>query len=455
MISCEDAQATLELALQSGADFGELFLEDSESRNMQLGGGGVENASYCRMRGAGLYLLRGERSVYVHSSDISRSGLLSLARLASAAMPGNGRLRYAVPPDAGARPVPERIALSGRVSALKQADAAAKSVSAEVAQVTCVLSEGDQRVYIYNSLGEFAQDRRVRTRFHIQVVASNGEEAQTGSEAPGFTLPFDSAKQRMDIEQTSRVAAMSAVTMLHAPLCPACSAPVVIEGGFGGVIFHEACGHALEATAVGKGNSVFCGLLGQPIAAACVSAVDDATLSGEWGTMHIDDEGLFARRNVLIENGVLKAYLTDRLGARRLGTESTASARRQGYQFAPTSRMTNTFIAPGKDDDDAMIASLGEGLWAKSMGGGSVNPLTGEFNFAVREGYWIKDGRVLHPVRGATLIGRGTDVLMRIERVGTCMTLGAGMCGSSSGSVPASVGQPRIRVSEMTIGGKG
>lgn len=243
--------------------------------------------------------------------------------------------------------------------------------------------------------------------------------------------------------------------MLHAPECPAGRIPAVIDGGFGGVIFHEACGHSLEATSVARGNSVFSGKIGEKIAADCVSAVDDGTLAGEWGTLSVDDEGTPTRRNLLIENGILRGYLIDRLGGRIMGMPVTGSSRRQNYMLAPTSRMTNTFICPGTDDEEEMIRQMDRGLYAKRMGGGSVNPVTGEFNFAVSEGYFVRDGRIHCPVRGATLIGKGSEILKKIDRVGRRMWMGQGMCGSLSGSIPTNVGQPRIRVSEITVGGKG
>ena len=230
--------------------------------------------------------------------------------------------------------------------------------------------------------------------------------------------------------------------------------PVVIAGGFGGVIFHEACGHSLEATSVEPGMSEFAGKLGQQIAAPCVTAIDDGTMPGEWGSENIDDEGMPTTRLVLIENGVLKNYMVDRLNGLKMGMAPTGSGRREGYAYAPTSRMRNTFIAPGQDDDDEMIRTMGDGLYAAQMGGGSVNPATGEFNFAVQEGYLVKDGKIVSPVRGASLIGRGSEILMRIDRVGRNMTMGQGMCGSMSGSVPTNVGQPMIRVSRLTVGGK-
>jgi len=229
---------------------------------------------------------------------------------------------------------------------------------------------------------------------------------------------------------------------------------VAIDNGFGGVIFHEACGHSLEATSVAKGNSEFAGKLGQKIASDKVTAIDDGTLPNEWGSLNIDDEGNPTRKNVLIEKGILKGYMIDKLNGRRMNMEPTGSSRRQSYKYAPTSRMTNTYIAPGDDENEEIIKSIDYGLYAKKMGGGSVNPVTGEFNFAVLEGYMVKNGKIDTPVRGATLIGKGSEILKKIDMVGKELDLAAGMCGSVSGSVPTNVGQPLIRVSEITVGGR-
>ena len=337
---------------------------------------------------------------------------------------------------------------------MKEGTAAAKAYSSEISQVEASYVDVDQRIMVCNSNGVWAEDRRPRTRVFVQAVATKDSEAQTGYESPGLGMGFE-AFERINMEQVGAQAAKTAVTMLHAPQCPSGFLPVVIDGGFGGVILHEACVHSLEATSVSKGNSEFCGKLGQKIASDIVTAVDDGTLAGEWGTINVDDEGTPSQRNVLVENGILKSYLFDMLGARRMEHPLTGSSRRQSYAYAPTSRMTNTFFAPGSDDEEEMIASTAEGLFAARMGGGSVNPLTGEFNFAVLEGYWIKNGKIYCPVRGATLVGRGADVLMKIDRIGKKMWMGQGMCGSASGSIPTNVGQPRIRVKEITIGGKG
>ncbi len=459
MIEVRIANAVLQEALNHGADFSELYLEDTESNRIAMVDGRVENAAYTRLRGAGVRVLLGNRSAYAYTADISPESLMETARAAAAALPATPEHRiasfsmqsYCLP---AALPFAS-VGNERRVEQLREGTKAARAVSMEITQLRATYLDVVQRVLVCNSEGVFSRDERPRTRLRFEAVAMKDGEAQTGTESPGLGCGFEAYGTRIDVCAAARDAANSAVTMLHAAECPAGRIPVVIDGGFGGVIFHEACGHSLEATSVARGNSEFCGRLGEKIAADCVSAVDDGTLAGEWGTISMDDEGTPAQRNLLIENGVLRSYLVDRLGSRIMGLPMTGSSRRQGYAFAPTSRMTNTFLCPGTDDEEEMIRQLDVGLYAKRMGGGSVNPATGEFNFAVSEGYFIKNGRLHCPVRGAMLIGRGAEVLQKIDRVGPRMWMGQGMCGSLSGSVPTNVGQPRIRVSELTVGGKG
>ena len=458
MITQALAQAVLAAALETGGDFSELYLEDTESNDLSMMGGTVENAAYSRRHGAGVRVLKGTRYAYAYSADTSEAALLATARAAAAAIAGDERYTpktFAVN-DCRKAPVIAAADVNNaqRINWLREASKAAKEYSSEITQTIARLADVDQRVLICNSEGVFAYDRRPRTRITVQAVASDGTQTQTGGRSPGRGCGYE-LFDTVDPAELGLQAAKSAVTMLHAVDCPSGVFPVVIDGGFGGVIFHEACGHSLEAPSVSRGNSVFCGKLGQQIAASCVTAIDDGIMPGEWGTIGVDDEGTPSRRRVLIENGILKSYMVDILGGRRMGMEPTGSSRRQDYTFAPTSRMTNTFIAPGKDDAEEMIRTMGDGLFAASMGGGSVNPLTGEFNFAVNEGYWVKDGKILCPVRGATLIGKGHEVLHNIDRVGPDMWMAPGMCGSMSGSVPTNVGQPRIRVSSIIVGGKG
>ena len=461
MLQPNIAEEVLARATATGADFGEIYLEDQTGQNINLRSGKIEAVTSGRSHGAGVRIFVGNQAVYVYTNDTSREGLLACADKAAAAVNGGKgckiapfRIVHAERPEE-IRLLPTEVRASVKAEKVREADAAARAYSDEIVQAQIRYMDRLQDVLICNTEGTFVTDRRVYIRLNVSAVASDGKENQSGSATPGGGMGFEIFDSRIDPAACGKEAARQAVTMLHAPVCPAGVYPVVIDSGFGGVIFHEACGHSLESTSVGRGNSEFCGKIGQQIASPIVSAVDDGTLPFEWGTINVDDEGNAPRRNLLIENGILKGYMIDRLGGRQLNMEATGSARRQDYTLAPTSRMTNTFIAPGKDDDDEMIATMDRGLYAKKMGGGSVNPVTGEFEFAVSEGYWVEKGQILYPVRGATLVGRGADVLMKIDRVGRNMWMGQGMCGSLSGSVPVNVGQPRIRVSGITVGGKG
>ena len=461
MLSSSLCERVLSRALAGGGAFAEIFYEDTRSFGMVLRSGRIENAATSRPRGAGIRIYDGLRSIYVYTCDVTQAGLLRAAERAAAAVTdtkGTGKdiiLHEQTFPDL--HPVKTSVfsaSAKARGDILRAADSAARAVSPRISQVTAGLTAKEQRVLIANSEGLYVQDTRTYTRLTCSAIASDGAENQTGTDNPGARVGFELFESRVDPAASGRKAAKTAVTMLDAPYCAAGEMPVVIAGGFGGVIFHEACGHSLEATSVQPGMSEFAGKLGQPIAAPCVTAIDDGTMPNEWGSENIDDEGTPTTRLVLIENGVLKNYMIDRLNGLKMGMAPTGSGRRESYAFAPTSRMRNTFIAPGSDDEDEMIRTMGDGLYAAQMGGGSVNPATGEFNFAVQEGYLVRDGRIVSPVRGASLIGKGSEILMRIDRVGREMTMGQGMCGSRSGSVPTNVGQPTIRVSRLTVGGK-
>ena len=460
MLTKQTAEAVLAKALRTGGDFAEIFWEDRNSGAMGLINGHVENAATVRKHGAGIRVFRGTNSVYVHTNDTSPAGLLSAAGKAADAVSGDriaGDIRLVRSRPANRHPVaqmPMDVEGSRRAKLLRDCDLAARSVGSEIAQVRASLTCWSSDVLIANSGGLFTGDTRVYTRLFVNAVASRGSDSQSGREAPGALMGFELFSGRVDAEEAARAAARRAALMLSADPCPAGRMPVVIDGGFGGVIFHEACGHSLEASAVAFGNSEFAGRLGQQIASPLVTAVDDGTLENEWGSTNLDDEGAPATKLTLIENGILKNYMVDKLNGLRMGMAPTGSARRQDFTFAPTSRMRNTFIAAGTDDEAEIIASCPDGLYAKSMGGGSVNPVTGEFNFAVDEGYLIKNGRIATPVRGASLIGRGSEILMKIDRVGRSLRLAQGVCNASSGCIPVDVGQPMIRVTDITVGGR-
>lgn len=456
------ARDVLDAALATGGDFAEIFMEDRRSYALVLQENRLETVNSGRTHGAGIRIYVGLNAIYAYTNDTDREGLLRCARQAASAVrehksaPLTAQPLVCMPLGDSHRyhSLPSQTAARQKADILRAANAAAREAGEEIAQVVCSYRDSEQDVLIANSEGLFVTDRRVYTRLGCQVVASNGAENQSAFEGPGALMGFELFRDRVDPAAYGRKAAKTAMTMLHAPECPSGVMPVAIDNGFGGVIFHEACGHSLEATSVAFGMSEFSGKLGQQIAAPCVTAVDDGTLSNEWGSENVDDEGTPTTRLVLIENGVLKNYMIDRLNGRRMGMAPTGSARRESYEYAPTSRMRNTYIAPGSDDDGEIISSMGDGLYAAKMGGGSVNPATGEFNFAVQEGYLVRDGRITTPVRGASLIGKGAEVLMKIDRVGRDMRMAQGMCGSLSGSVPTNVGQPMIRVSSMTVGGR-
>ena len=458
----EYARDVLDAALATGGDFAEIFWEDQRTNNLQMLSGHVELINSGRTHGAGIRVFVGFNAIYAYTNDTDREGLLRCARQAASAVRAQrkGILRAKafgvadMPSPHVIRQWPSQTETKKKLDYLRAADAAARAVHAEIEQVSCTLFDSEQDVAICNSEGLYVEDTRVRTRIACAAVASDGKEKQQGHEGPGALMGYELFSARVDPAKVGREAAETARLMLHAPECPAGVMPVVIDNGFGGVVFHEACGHSLEATSVAFGMSEFCDKLGQQIAASCVTAVDDGTLPNEWGSLRVDDEGMPTNRLVLIENGLLKNYMIDRLNGLRMGMSPTGSSRRQSYANAPTSRMRNTYIAAGMDDEREIIATMGDGLYAKKLGGGSVDPATGSFNFAVAEGYLVKDGRIVSPVRGASLIGKGADVLMQIDRVGREMKMAQGMCGSSSGMVPVNVGQPMIRVRRMTVGGR-
>ena len=459
MISRELCQLVLREALSTGADYAELFAEHTDNHSVNMIDSRVEAINDTVISGAAVRVYKGLRSVMASTVDKSESGLLRCARQAAEAL-GQGSaameivLRERTFGDIHpVKIIPSSVGNAEKVELLKAGYFAARDYHESIRQVSGTLLDVDHRILVATSEGLYTQDRSVRTRMAISAVSEINGETQTGSCAPGRKMGLEMF-DTIDPKAIGLKAARQAVTMAGAGYCPAKVMPVAIENGFGGVIFHEACGHSLEASSVAYGRSQFTGKLGQVIANEKVTAIDDGTIPNAWGSINIDDEGRPGQRNVLIENGILKSYMIDGFNARRMGMEPTGSGRRQSYSYVPTSRMTNTFIAPGEDKNEDIIGSIEFGLYARQMGGGSVNPVTGEFNFSVSEGYLIRNGQICEPVRGASLVGKGSEILHNIDMVGTELDLGQGMCGSSSGNVATSVGQPLIRVSSITVGGR-
>ena len=459
MISSQICQRVLRAAVSTGADYAEIFAENTVNHAITMIASKVDGVKNSVVAGAAVRVYKGLRSVMASTVDTSEEGLIRCAQQAADAL-GEGsaqidivlteRLFGDIHP---IKIVPVSVSNRQKVDLLKAGYFAAKEYNDTIRQVTGSLVDVDHNILIANTEGLYTQDRQIRTRMAISAVSEVGGETQTGSNSPGARMGLE-LFDTIDPKNIGTAAAKQAFTMAGAGYCPAGVMPVAIENGFGGVIFHEACGHSLEASSVAFGMSQFAGKLGQKIANEKVTAIDDGTIPNAWGSINIDDEGTPARKNVLIENGVLKSYMIDKFNGRRMGMESTGNARRQSYRYTPTSRMTNTYIAPGNDKNEDIIASIEYGLYAASMGGGSVNPVTGEFNFSVNEGYIIRGGQICEPVRGATLVGKGSEIIQNIDMVGTDMAQAQGMCGSSSGSVPTNVGQPLIRVSTITVGGR-
>ena len=459
MIQTSVLEEVLAKATSRGGDFAEIYAEHTHNNNVQFVDGCVDKIYDNVISGVGIRVFLGQRTVYASTSDLSREGLLRCAAsVADALGEGSAPLTICLSKKTVTDIHPVRIHpinsdVRMRCDLLKEACFSAQNRSEKISQVQGTLMGVDHEILVANTEGLLVQDRHMRTRMVVNAVASENGENQSGFSGPGRGMGLEMFEAFPPSEIGVR-AADQALVNLRAGYCEAGKMTVAIESGFGGVIFHEACGHSLEATQVGVGMSEMCGKLGQKIANEKITAIDDGTIPNAWGSVNIDDEGNPTQRNVLIENGILKQYMVDRLGSRRMNMPMTGNSRRQSYLYEPTSRMTNTFIDNGPDRNEDIIASIEYGLYAKEMGGGSVNPLTGAFNFSVREGYMVRNGKICEPVRGASLIGTGSEILQDIDMVGQNMATGQGVCGSSSGSVPTDVGQPLIRVKKITVGGR-
>lgn len=457
MLLKETALKVIDEGLALGSDFVEIFVEKTHLTLLGLLGSELEEARSSIDFGIGIRLFYGEKILYAHTNKTDLNDLIELTRLLTA---GDQRALSAM-----AAPLPQvirsyqspfardQVSMEEKLLYLKRIDQSARSASVKIAQVDISMIQRLQEVEIFNSEGLWVGEERPYLRFAVSAIAEDGQLKYEGSENPGATRNWSYA-EGLNPEALGAEVARTALIKLNAAPCPAGKMPVILDNGFGGVIFHEACGHLLETTSVAKKASVFHDKLGEVIAHPALSAVDDGTNDGLWGSLQIDDEGMQTQRTQLIKDGVLTNFLADRMGAKQVGIERTGSGRRQNYRFAPASRMRNTFIEAGPHSFDDLIASTPYGIYCKKMGGGSVNPGTGEFNFAALESYLIEDGRITTPLKGATLIGKGVDIMKKISMVGSNLDTAAGTCGSVSGSVPVTVGQPALKVDDILVGGQ-
>ena len=459
MLDTSVARSVIDHALFLGADFAELFIERNQVNNISTLSSEVQAGQSGIDFGIGVRVIYGTKVLYGYTNRTDNDELCRIITELSAKDlrdPNTAGVSFdfAVSDDIhhAEKTLTVGSEVESKVEFLLRADRTARAASNMISQTRGGCLHREQSVEIFTSEGLHAADIRNYIRASLSAIATNGSEQATGSFNDGGLIGWE-IQESIDPDTTGSEAARQALVNLSAKACPSGRMPVVIGPGFGGVIFHEACGHLLETTSVAKKASVFHDKMGEMIANPVVNAVDDGPMAEEWGSINIDDEGMPTQHTQLIKEGRLTNFLADRVGSQQTGHTRTGSGRRQSYKFAPASRMRNTFIEPGDAALDDMIASIDRGIYASHMGGGSVQPGTGEFNFAVTEGYYVENGKVQYPIKAATLISTGPAVLKEISMVGVDFALACGMCGSVSGAVPTTVGQPSLKVDDILVGG--
>jgi TldD protein len=449
------AERALARALANGGRFAEVFAERRQGQTLAIDEGRIESVQSGAEEGAGVRVVDGNTTYFAHVDGLDPADVERAADEAASALRAEGieprplQTRETTPLPIEHRP--EDVPAEHKAELLRELDERARAKGAEIAQLNASYGEARREVAIANSDGLFTGDDRTRVRIGVQAVARRDGTVETGAETLGAHRGFELLEN--DPGQIAEQAAAKALTLLDAVAAPSGSMPVVVGGGFGGVLFHEMTGHGLEADHIQKGASVYVGKLGERVAEPLLNAYDDGRLPGEWGSDAIDDEGQPTQKTQVIEAGRLTSYLYDRLSAERDGVASTGNGRRESFRDLPIPRMTNTYVAPGDATPEAMIAEVDQGFYAVSFGGGQVDPATGDFVFGVSEGYLIENGRVTSPCRGATLIGNCLDALAAIDAVGDDFFMKTGICGKGGQKVPVGTGQGHVRVRAMTVGG--
>lgn len=461
MISKQQAVLILEQSLSSGAEFAELFFENTHELNIHYADQKVQGVTDIQICGAGLHVINGEKSVYVHTNDTSFSSLMRQADRAAELIGQNGEK-----PGASLilhdRPVlnpntvlihPSTVSHQDKIRLLVAADKSARGTGISLSDLTIDYYDTDQEVRIANSEGLFTGEERVRVRMRIQVTLSDNGRPFYNWEELARPKGFEAFRTEGVVESFARHAVCQTRRMMLAVPAPPRTVPVVLEAGSCGTLWHESCGHALEASSVFSRRSAFTDQIGSLVASEKVTLLDDGSIPGLYGSSAIDDEGVLRRKNVLIENGFLRQYLCDRYHGRLIGFDTNGCGRRQNYTYAPTSRMSNTYLAPGQDDEDEMISSIPEGLYVRRIGGGTGGT---QFSLEVKEGWWIKNGKLDYPVKGLTLTGNALSVIKKIDKVGSHLVFedSGSFCGAESGLIPVTSSQPRVRITEMTLGGE-
>jgi TldD protein len=457
LIDADLAARVTERALKHGGDFAEVFCEERAGFGLAVDESRVERVQRGAERGAGVRVIHGETTYFAHVDGLGEQDLERAADAVAAATRGKRTEPEALESPYAARPqeiavAPADVPAERKADLLRTCDQLARSAGQEIAQVIASYAEGRRAVTVANSDGRFAADERTRVRLGVQVVARRGDRVETGFETLGGHQGFELVEGGA-AERTAERAAGVALTLLDADPAPAGAMPVVVGGGFGGVLFHEMTGHGLEADHIQKGASVYIGKLEEQVAGTHLDAYDDGRLPGEWGTDGIDDEGTPTQTTAVIHEGRITSYLYDLVRARKDGVDSTGNGRRESFRHLPIPRMTNTFIAPGEAQPQELIAEIDRGFYAVSFAGGQVDPTTGDFVFGVSEGYLIENGEKTKPCRGATLIGNCLDTLGKIDAVASDFEMKTGFCGKGGQSVPVGTGQGHVRIRELTVGG--
>lgn len=462
MISKKLAIDVLNESLATGADYAEIFFEDSNTYSTSLENGKVDTSTSGSICGVGLRLLKENQCVYGYTNDLTKKGLFTLANSLNKSFHSERLITVSkldMIRSKNRNPVTNSyngISREEKIALLKAGTAEIeKDKDPRIVRHIASFGNVHRFVAVFNSKGKWFKRDSEFGRLTFVIVAADQNGFETAFAGPGAQQDISYFKDKVNIVKLARKTVDTALKMLTAKECPSGKMPVVIGNGWGGVLFHEACGHALEASSVAKGLSCFSGKLGEMIASPLVTAIDDSTIPQAWGSIDIDDEGNLGVKRVLIKNGKLTEFMIDDFNGRRMGREGNGACRRQNYRYCPTSRMSNTYIANGKSTPEEIIKATKLGIYTVGFNGGSVDPSTGEFNFGCSEAYIIRDGKICEPVKGATLIGHGDEILKKIDMVGNDLDLGQGMCGAASGSIRTNVGQPTIRISEVTVGGRG
>lgn len=454
---------TLDYAKSKGADFAEAFCEQTTSVATALDEKRIDNRTSGSTNGVGIRIINNSRVGYAYTSTITSSGLRTTVDAACASAGVGGISPSGKGVDANLFEVKSsddnstenedfQDAAKKTAARLREIDDVVRSYDGKIVEASASIAQSKRDILIMNTYGLNIFDSQPRTRMAVRAFAKDSNSFQDSHEGPGRSLGTEFFDE-FDIDEIAKIAAKRAVTLLDAIDCPSGNFPVILKKGAGGVLFHEACGHGLEADHIDKGLSVFAGKQGTQVASSLVTVVDDGTMENEWGTYKFDDEGNPAQKNVLIQDGVLNDYMFDVLRSTKLEHHASGNGRRETYEYVPMVRMTNTYLEKGNSKVEDIFAATEFGIYCVALGGGQVDITTGDFVFGISEGYIVRNGLICEPVKGATLIGNGLETLLNIDMVADDFDTWAGTCGKNGQGVPVSSGQPTLRVSSMTVGG--